>query len=257
MKTVPNGLVKGRVLARKHWTEKLFSLEIKAPVEKYLPGQFTKLGLTNEQGEWVRRAYSMVNHPGHAHGHDHLEFLIIADDNGQLSPKLHKLRVGDEVYVGQKPSGFMTLDEIPDYAKDLWLLSTGTAIGPFISMLADPSLKWRFTNITLVHAVRTSDELVYQDAIHTVSRNLGDKFQYVTVVSREAHATSLQGRIPLLLTSGAIQGKVGRTFIPSESFLYICGNPFMVKDTSQTLTDLGLEKHLRRKPGNFASENYW
>lgn len=40
MKTVPNGLVKGRVLSRKQWTEKLFSLEINAPVEKYLPGNF-------------------------------------------------------------------------------------------------------------------------------------------------------------------------------------------------------------------------
>ncbi len=31
----------------------------------------------------------------------------------------------------------------------------------------------------------------------------------------------------------------------------------MVKDTSDALKELGFEKHLRRKLGQFSSENYW
>ncbi len=61
---VPNGLVEGRVLAKKQWTEKLFSLEVAASIETYVAGQFTgKLGLLNSDGEWVRRAYSNGESP--------------------------------------------------------------------------------------------------------------------------------------------------------------------------------------------------
>ena len=50
-------------------------------------------------------------------------------------------------------TGFLTLDEVP-VGRDLWLLSTGTAIGPFLSMLADGEAFARFENLVLVHGVR-------------------------------------------------------------------------------------------------------
>ncbi|MGV2988873.1 ferredoxin--NADP reductase [Vibrio sp. E150_011] len=257
MQDVPNGLIEGRVLAKKNWTDKLFSLEISAPITPYVAGQFTKLGLINDNGEWARRAYSMVNHPQHAYGYQHLEFLIVADDSGLLSPKLNALSVGDAVYVGKQASGFMTLDEIPDTARELWMLATGTAVGPFLSMIEDDSIGERFDKVNLIHAVRTASELVYPDQIAACSERLGDAFSYLSVVSRESQDDSLRGRIPELLISGVIQQTLGEKLDPARSFVYLCGNPQMVKDTSQTLVDLGLSKHLRKKPGQFASENYW
>ena len=136
MTDIPHGLVTGKVVHKTEWTEQLFSLQVSAPVSPYQAGQFTKLGLRNSEGEFVRRAYSMVNAPEHEHGHQSLEFLIVKDQNGQLSPQLHQLKVGDDIFVGKDPSGFMTLEEIPEIADDLWMLSTGTAVGPFISMLS-------------------------------------------------------------------------------------------------------------------------
>lgn len=257
MTDIPNGLVEGRVLAKKQWTHNLFSLEVSAPIEQYVAGQFTKLGLRNEEGEWVRRAYSMVNHPNHEYGYQHLEFLIIADSDGQLSPKLNQLDSGDPVYVGKQPSGFMIIEEVPDHARDLWMLSTGTAIGPFLSMLDDETLTSRFDNVVLVHAVRTVDELVYADTIKDALSRLGSKFKFVSIVSREHHEQSLSGRIPELLLSGELQKKVGMDLQAPDSFVFMCGNPAMVKDTSSALTELGLHKHLRKKPGHFSSENYW
>lgn len=257
MTDIPNGLVEGRVLAKKQWTHNLFSLEVSAPIEQYVAGQFTKLGLRNEDGEWVRRAYSMVNHPDHEYGYQHLEFLIIADSDGQLSPKLNQLDSGDPVFVGKQPSGFMTIEEIPDYARELWMLSTGTAIGPFLSMLGDNKLSNRFEKIVLVHAVRRADELVYSQTIRDAQTLLGERFKFVSVVSREDHDASLSGRIPQLLLDGKLQNHVELELDVSKSFVFMCGNPAMVKDTSSALTELGLTKHLRRKPGHFSSENYW
>lgn len=100
MTDIPHGLVTGKVTHKTEWTDQLFSLQVSA-LSPYQAGQFTKLGLLNSEDEFVRRAYSMVNAPEHTKGHQHLEFLIVKDQNGQLSPQLHQLKVGDDIFVGK------------------------------------------------------------------------------------------------------------------------------------------------------------
>ena len=260
MTEIPHGLVSGTVIARTDWNHQLFSLEVKAPVSHYIAGQFTKLGLVTEQEELVRRAYSMVNAPSHQNGYQHLEFLIVKDSDGQLSPKLHQLQQGDEVFVGRDPSGFMTLEEIPATTKDLWMLSTGTAIGPFLSLLQQLQLQKSalpFEHLVLVHAVRTQADLTYQERIQTFIQHFQGALHYVPIISRESVTGALHGRIPSLLLGGDLEQATSVTVNKERSFFYLCGNPEMVRDTSAALNQLGLEKHLRRKPGQFSNENYW
>jgi len=262
MKEIPHGLIKGEVTGRINWTDSEFSLQITADVSRYSAGQFTKLALYitgdgGDDGEWVRRAYSFVNSPNQALGPQVMEFLIITVPDGQLSSRLDLLQVGDDVYVGKNPSGFMTLDEIPRYTKDLWLLSTGTAIGPFLSLLDEAETQQRFENLILVHAVRTSSELVYQDKIQQFEERYQGKFHYVPIVSRENRKATLRGRIPALLQTGELITAAGISLTPERSFFYLCGNPSMVKDTSEVLKQLGYQKHSRRNSGHFSSENYW
>ncbi|MCM2681233.1 ferredoxin--NADP reductase [Echinimonas agarilytica] len=257
MVEIPNGLIEGRVLQREIWTEQLFTLTIEAAVEPYQAGQFTKLGLVKSNGEWVRRAYSFVNSPEHAQGFQCMEFLIIKDDQGELTPLLHALTPGDSLYVARKASGFMTLNEIPEQSKDLWLMATGTAIGPHLAILDTQEAKTRFENIVLVHGVRTTEDLVYQERITQLGRHWGQKFRYVPVVSRENNLKALRGRIPALIGNGELERGAALSLDVDRSFVYLCGNPAMVKDTSEALKALGLTKHLRRKDGQFNSENYW
>ncbi|KPL96188.1 ferredoxin--NADP reductase [Vibrio splendidus] len=267
MTDIPHGLVTGKVLHKTQWTDQLFSLQVSAPVSPYQAGQFTKLGLLNREDEFVRRAYSMVNAPEHEQGHQHLEFLIIKDQNGQLSPQLHELKVGDDIFVGKDPSGFMTLDEIPEIADDLWMLSTGTAVGPFISMLESMQIQQQngsdvekvmsFKNLVLVHAVRTEQDLTYRDRIAQLVNHFQGKLQYVPIISRESITGTLRGRIPSLLLGGDLERASSITINQRHSFFYLCGNPQMVRDTSEALISLGLQKHLRKKQGQFSSENYW
>ncbi|MCE4934833.1 ferredoxin--NADP reductase [Aliivibrio fischeri] len=257
MTEIPHGLIKGVVLKRHDWTDRLFSLFVEAPINAYQAGQFTKLALLNDKGDWIRRAYSIVNNADHIEGRERMEFLIIADQSGELSPCLQKLNAGDEVFVGKDVSGFMTIDEIPQGVEDLWLLSTGTAIGPFISILETPELEMRFKNLVLVHAVRTEPELIYQQRIEQLSKRYNKRFHYVPIVSREYVSGALCGRIPSLLLNGELEKRAELQLSKASSFLYICGNPNMVKDTSDALKEFGFEKHLRRKLGQFSSENYW
>ena len=37
----------------------------------------------------------------------------------------------------------------------------------------------------------------------------------------------------------------------------LCGNPQMVRDCQQVLQARGLQKNLRRAPGQISQENYW
>src|SRR5688500_19917004 len=177
-----------RVIENRHWTEALFSLRVEAPPLAFEAGQFVRIALDID-GERVARPFSFVNPPADPT----LEFYGIVVPEGPLSPRLARLRAGDALYVAPNPAGFLVLSELPE-AESLWLISTGTGIAPFLSMLRTDAPWKRYRNVVLVHAVRHARELVYREMIGQL-RNL----KYVTFVSREASPGSLAGRIPAAL----------------------------------------------------------
>src|ERR1039457_5753490 len=119
--------ITGHVVGNRQWSERLYSLRVDAEIEPFVAGQFIKLGL-QIGGEIVGRPYSLVNPP-----HERpLEFYFIALPDGPLSPALAALQPGDEILVAPHANGFLILAEIPQ-ARHLWLISTGTGIGPSLS----------------------------------------------------------------------------------------------------------------------------
>lgn len=249
----PRHYVQGKVVGRTDWTDREFSLCIEASIRPFKAGQFISLSLQSDDGEWLRRPYSLVTSPGQMP----LEVLLIAVPDGDLSPRLAALEQGDTVWVSERPSGVMTLDDVATTARDLWMLSTGTAIGPFLAMLGTTQAQDRFDNLVLVHAVRTEAELVYRARIDELGRHYGRRLKYVPVVSRETAPNSLRGRIPELIESGALSEAARLEMDPARSFFFLCGNPGMLRDCSETLSRLGFRKHRRREPGHFSQEKYW
>lgn len=249
----PRHYIQGAVVGRTDWTKREFSLQIEASIRPFKAGQFISLSLKSDEGEWLRRPYSLVNPPDQTP----LEVLLISVPEGVLSPKLAALKEGDQIWVSERPSGVMTLDDVAATARDLWMLSTGTAIGPFLSMLGTAQASERFDNMVLVHAVRTQAELVYRTRIDELCQQYGKRLKYVPIVSRETVPQTLQGRIPALIESGALSDAARIDMDPARSFFLLCGNPDMVRDCSETLKQLGYRKHRRREPGHFSQENYW
>jgi len=96
------------------------------------------------------------------------------------------------------------LSEVPD-AQTLWLLSTGTGLAPFLSILRTDAPWRRFREVVLVHAVRHARELVYRDMISRLQEQRGSALRYVTFVSREAAPASLAGRIPTAIGDGRLE----------------------------------------------------
>lgn len=244
--------VTGKVVNVNNWTESLFSLKINAPVHSFTAGQFAKLALDIE-GERVQRAYSYVNSPTSPE----LEFYLVTVPEGRLSPRLHALKEGDDVLVTTEAAGFFVLEEVPT-ADTLWMLSTGTAIGPFLSILQLGQDLERFSNIVLVHAVRYQRDLSYLPLMRELEKRYKGKLRIQTVVSRERVEGSLHGRIPALIESSELEASIGLKISPESSHVMLCGNPEMTKDTQQLLKQQrGMAKHLRRKPGHITSEQYW
>jgi ferredoxin/flavodoxin---NADP+ reductase len=202
--------------------------------------------------ERVARAFSMVNAPADPV----LEFYGIVVPQGPLSPRLARLRPGERLFVASNPAGFLVLSEIPA-ADTLWLISTGTGIAPFISMLRAGTPWQRFRNVVLVHAVRHAPELVYRDDIERARAAHAARFTYVPVVSRQDLAGALRGRIPALVREGRLEAGAGLKLAPETSQIMLCGNPDMLKDTTAVLAERGMRKNRRRAPGHVTVERFW
>ncbi len=243
--------IEGTVVENYRWHETLFSLKIKADIDPFVAGQFTKLAL-DINGERVQRAYSFVNSPED----ELIEIYIVKVEDGLLSPKLDALQPGDKLMISKEPNGFFTLDEIHP-ADNLWMLSTGTGVGPFLSIMNEDKVWTMFSKVIFVHGVRYLKDLSFQETIQKLQEKHPDQFIYQACVTREESDDVICDRITNAIRSGELESTVGVDFTEEDSQVMICGNPQMVEDARDALMELGLTKNLRKTPGNITSENYW
>ncbi|WP_299827268.1 ferredoxin--NADP reductase [Pseudomonas sp.] len=224
---------------------------------RFRAGQFARLGVTKADGTVVWRAYSMVSSP-----HDEfLEFFSIVVPGGEFTSELSRLREGDTLLVDRQAFGYLTLDRFVD-GRDLWMLSTGTGVAPFLSILQDFEVWEKFERIVLVYSVRETRELAYQQLIAELNERdyLADyagKLLFLPTVTREQHPGALSGRITQLIESGELEQAAGLTLTPEHSRVMLCGNPQMIDDTRNMLKLRDLQLSLSRRPGQVAVETYW
>ena len=240
------------------WTPHLFSFKTSRPRSfRFTAGQFARLGVQKADGSVVWRAYSMVSGPYD----EHLEFYSIVVPGGEFTTELAKLRVGDPVFIDKQNHGFLTLSRFSD-GTDLWLLSTGTGIAPFLSILSDPDVWQTYARIVLVHSVRTHDELAYEETIRSLSSHeifgtLAHKLTYIPVITRQQIRGLLNARITTLIENGALEQAAGLRLDLDNSRIMLCGNPEMVDQPRQVLKRRGFKTSRQSSPGQIAVENYW
>ena len=247
--------VEGRVAGRRQWSDSLFSLQVHAPEVTFIAGQFARLALPAPPGSkeaMVGRPYSFVNPPT-AQPH---EFYFIILPEGPLPSRLARLETGESVCLAPRANGFFSIGETTD-AESLWCFSTGTGVGPFLSMLRTPEPWAKFGRVVLVHSVRHAEELTYRDEIASVARAHVGAFDYVPMVSREAHRDAIAGRIPNAIDDGRLEARVGLSLTPENAHAMLCGNPAMVDDVQKVLGTRGMRRHRRREPGHITIETYW
>jgi ferredoxin--NADP+ reductase len=233
----------------------LHTLLVDAPQLAFVAGQFARLALPAPPGSkdpMVVRPNSFVNPPWRA---PH-EFYFNVLPEGPLSPRLAALGVGDKVWLAPRASGMFTISETAS-ADTLWCLSTGTGIGPFLSMLRTEDPWDKFGNVVLVHAVRHAIDLTYREEIGGIARAHEGRFRYVPMVSRDAHPDALAGRIQAAIEDGRLEARVALPLTAENAHAMLCGNPAMVDDVQKVLAMRGMRRHRRKEPGHITLETYW
>jgi ferredoxin--NADP+ reductase len=244
------------VLSVHHWTDRLFSFTTTRDTTlRFSNGHFTMIGLRQENGKPLLRAYSIVS----ANYEEHLEFLSIKVQDGPLTSRLQHIKVGDKIVVGRKPTGTLLIDYLLP-GKNLYLLGTGTGVAPFLSVARDPATYERFEKVVLVHGVREVKELAYHDyLLHELPNHefLGemvtDQLLYYPTVTREPFRN--QGRMTDLLESGKMEADLGLPKLdPATDRVMLCGSPAMLRDLKHMLEKRGFIEGNTTKPGDFVVE---
>jgi ferredoxin--NADP+ reductase len=250
-----SALNREQVLSVRHWTDTLFSFTTtRDPGFRFQSGRFAMMGLEVE-GRPLLRAYSMAS----AHYEDNLEFFSIKVPDGPLTSRLQQIQEGDTVLVGRKPTGTLILGNLLSGSR-LLLLSTGTGLAPFVSLIKDPDVYENFESIVLVHGCRQVSELSYgEDVVARLRDNdvfgemLDGKLHYYPTVTREPFRN--RGRITDLISSGKLFEDIGQSTLSIDTDrVMLCGSPAMLEDLRVMFEDAGFSEGSHSEPGHFVVE---
>src|SRR4051812_45421128 len=226
------------------------------PIPPHRAGQYTTLGLgmweprfpgcqdevrkPGDEARLVRRAYSLscsvldeggrLLDPASA---DWLEFYIVLVRETpdprhapRLTPRLFMLREGDRLQVGERITGHFTLDGVA--ADDTVLfLATGTGEAPHNYMLWELLRAGHAGKILSACCVRYRRDLGYVPVHERLAADYPN-YAYVPLTTREADAGGKKVYIQDLITSGQLEGRLGRPLDPAATHVFLCGNPKMI-----------------------------
>lgn len=250
-----SNLIRETVTSVHHWNDTLFSFTTtRNQGLRFKNGHFTMIGLEVEDKPLLR-AYSIAS----ANYEEEMEFFSIKVQDGPLTKHLQKLSVGDEILVGTKPVGTLITDNLLP-GKNLYLLSTGTGLAPFMSIIKDLDVYERYDKVILTHGVRYVSELAYQDRIENELPNneyFGDivqeKLIYYPTVTREEYRNT--GRLTDLIRSGKLAADIGLENIdPENDRFMLCGSPAMLDELTDMLDELGFKEARGGHAGHYVIE---
>jgi ferredoxin--NADP+ reductase len=252
---VPANLYAARVEQVRHYTDKLFAFTCERPTAlRFRSGEFLMIGLMNGERPLLR-AYSIASPAWDGR----LSFYSIKVPDGPLTSKLQHIQPGDEILIGKKPTGTLVLDALKP-GRRLFLLSTGTGVAPFASLIREPGTYERYEQVIVTHTCRTRAELDYSREIveetladPLVSEEASEKLRLVTSLTREAY--SLEGRITALIKNGELFRTLGGpAFDPDTDRIMICGSAPMLQDLKTIALNAGFIEGSNHEPGSFVIE---
>ena len=243
------------VLSVRHWNDSLFSFRTTRDRGlRFKNGHFLMIGLPVD-GRPLMRAYSIAS----ANYEDHLEFYSIKVPNGPLTSRLQHLKAGDQILVNRRTTGTLVTNNVRP-GKRLFMLSTGTGLAPFMSIIRDPETYEQFEHVTIAHGVRYASELGYADYIKNelpeheyIGEQVKNQLHYYPTVTREPFEN--EGRLTDLLDSGKLCRDLGLSELdPEHDRVMICGSPSMLQDLVQMLETRGFREGSSHAPAEFTIE---
>ncbi len=252
---VPDNVFGETVTQVKHYTDRLFSFRITRPPSlRFRSGEFVMIGLPSTEKP-VYRAYSIAS----PSWDEELEFFSIKVPGGPLTEHLQKIEPGDTILMRKKPTGTLVLDALAP-GKRLFMLSTGTGIAPFASLIRDPECYEKFDQLILTHTCREKAELQYGFDVVENTRNdplvgelVAGKLIHFTTTTREK--SSHMGRITNLIRDNSLFSILDiERLDPAVDRIMICGSTQMTQELKQMFEDMGFEEGANSRPASFVIE---
>jgi ferredoxin--NADP+ reductase len=252
---VQDGVHAEKVISVRHYTDRLFAFRITRPRSfRFRSGEFVMIGLPNA-AKPVFRAYSIAS----PSWDEELEFFSIKVPDGPLTQHLQKIKPGDTVLMRPKPTGTLVLDALTP-GKRLWMISTGTGIAPFASLMRDPETYEKFERVILTHSCREVAELAYGEELaqslvdDPLIGELADgRFVHYATTTREPYRRT--GRITGLIESGKLFSDLDLpAFDRAVDRVMICGSVDMNRDVRALVEKAGLEEGSNSMPAEFVVE---
>ncbi|MEL6089699.1 ferredoxin--NADP reductase [Bartonella schoenbuchensis] len=237
-----------------HYTDHLFKFRLNRPETfRFRSGEFVMIGLPNAEKP-IYRAYSIAS----PFWDEQLEFFSIKVPGGPLTEHLQKIKIGDTVLMRKKSTGTLVLDALIP-GKRLYLLSTGTGVAPFASLIRDPETYEKFSQVVLVQTTREKDELIYaKDLVASLYQDplIGEyaqQLKFYPMTTREP--SEYMGRITNIMKSGAFFEMADLPKINSdEDRVMICGSMAMLKDCAAMCESFGLIEGANNAPATYVVE---
>jgi ferredoxin--NADP+ reductase len=240
-------------------------------LDQYEAGQFVVLGLPlsaprtaisdpeeppENPDEIVIRAYSVTSS---SRQREYLEFYISLVRSGVLTPRIFALQQGDRIHLGPRFSGMFTLNQIPSEA-NVVMIATGTGLAPYMSMIRSSIDTLADRKFAIIHGASHSWDLGYRAELSTLDRLL-ENFCYLPVITRPEEELipwgGDSGYIQDLWKAKIVERAWGFAPTPENTHVFLCGNPGMVKQTTELLEQEGFKEHSKKSPGEIHLEKYW
>ena len=250
------------VLSVKHWDDRLFSFRVSRPASfRFRSGEFVMIGLMDvpdpETGKQkpILRAYSIAS----PFWDEELEFYSIKVQDGLLTSRLQEIQPGDQVIVKTKPTGTLVLDALLS-GKRLWMLSTGTGIAPFASLMREPETFEKYEQVILTQTCRLGSELEYGADLERrlmedplVGEEAEKKFVRYATTTREV--SPRMGRITDLMKSDKLFTDLGVPRLDATTDrIMICGSMGLNMDLKKIIEEQGFTEGANSRPGEYVVE---
>jgi ferredoxin--NADP+ reductase len=229
-----------RILERKDLSKDLWLIRVDpgGPFA-FKAGQYATLGV-DHQDKRIERAYSIVSSPYE----ETLEFFIELVPQGELTPKLYKLQVGDTLLCRKISKGRFMLDLRSGRINHL-LLATVTGIAPFVSYVRTLYKDWKNGGqpmpgphkLFCLHGGSRSWEFGYCEELEAIAAEV-PWFKYATTISRPWEDAAWKGQ------TGRVDDLI-RMYVnewglkPDNTTGYLCGHPSMCQNGLGILTRAG------------------
>ncbi|CAM3808447.1 ferredoxin--NADP reductase [Polynucleobacter antarcticus] len=231
-----------------HWSDRTFSFcTSRDPAFRFNAGEFVLVGIRHA-GKPILRAYSIVSPPWS----DELEFLSIKIADGELTSRLQYIKEGDEILIATKTTGTLRNAALIPGA-NLWLLATGTGLAPFMSLIRDLEILEAWSCIHVIHSVRDSTDLAYQDQLTTAFSTCTETKHLHSIIRPILHYQAIvtgagDARITAQLASGAL------AIDCAKDRVMLCGNMAFNREVAAWCEQKGMTEGSLRKPGDFVLE---